>query len=197
MIGKTLDTKIISPDGKPFTLRDIPMNKRLSEIEFNFSSAKACDNTVKIAEIMKRHWQGDQSKEEFLLAVQDWKRTIPNGFINGFMDLVFMHDGFYYIVDWKSNILGGSEITFTEEGVRHEMAAHGYFFQYLLYAAVLQRYLKDLPGGGYNWEKNFGGIRYYFLRGIDAGKGAAVFEDRPSETMLDEIGEVLGMEVKI
>ena len=196
MIGKTLDMIIISPDGNPFTLRDIPLNERLSELEFNFPSAHALDNTERIAEIMRRHWQDDQSKAEFLLAVKDWKRAIPRGFMNGFIDLVFRHGGLYYIVDWKSNIIGGSGKTFTEEGVRHEMATHGYFFQYLLYAAVLQRYLKDLPGGGYSWEKNFGGIRYYFLRGIDAGMESAVFNDRPSETMLDEIGEVLGMEVK-
>ena len=80
--------------------------------------------------------------------------------------------------------------------MRREMASHGYFFQYLLYTAVLQRYLKDLPGFGYEWASHFGGIRYVFLRGVAVGRQAAMFVDRPGEIMLDEIGAVLGLEVK-
>ncbi|MBR4222152.1 MAG: hypothetical protein IKR81_13400, partial [Victivallales bacterium] len=103
---------------------------------------------------------------------------------------------YFYVVDWKSNSLGGTPESFTEEGVRREMASHGYFFQYLLYSAVLQRYLKDLAGFGYEWDRHFGGIRYVFLRGVCAGREAAVFADRPDEKLLEEIASVLGLEVK-
>jgi exodeoxyribonuclease V beta subunit len=168
----------------------------MSELEFNFSSAKAMDNTQRLAEVIRRHWNGDASKDDFLLAIGNWNRQLPKGFMNGFVDLLFLHDGYYYIIDWKSNILGGELASFTEDGVRKEMAKHGYFFQYLLYAAVLQRFLKEIPGSKYDWERNFGGIRYYFLRGIEVGVEASIFADRPSEKMLDEIGEVLGLEVK-
>ena len=196
MLKKVLEREITTPDGSTFTLRDVSWNDRLSELEFNFSSAAAQRNTSYIAEILRSHWRDDASKKEFLDAVENWERSIPDGFINGFMDLVFRHKGYYYIVDWKSNKLGGDEDSFTEDGVRHEMAKHGYFFQYLLYAAVLHRWLKSLPGGEYSWKNNFGGIMYYFLRGVDAGIDKAVFTDMPEEGLLDEIGEVLGMEVK-
>ena len=76
-----------------------------------------------------------------------------------------------------------------------EMAKHGYFFQYMLYAAVLHQYLKSRLGDSYSWERNFGGVRYFFLRGITAQSDAAVFEDRPAETLLDEFSRALGMEV--
>ena len=112
------------------------------------------------------------------------------------MDLVFRHNGYFYVVDWKSNRLGGRAESFTADGVRGEMAGHGYFFQYLLYSAVLQCYLKGLPGFKYDWGQHYGGIRYYFLRGIAAGMEASVFEDRPGEALLDEIAEALGLEVK-
>ena len=196
MLSKTLDSRISPPDGKPFSLRDVRWNERMSELEFNFSSANAMDSTRRLAEVIRRHWDSDASKADFLHAIENWDRKLPKGFMNGFIDLMFLHDGYYYIVDWKSNILGGNKESFTEDGVRHEMAKHGYFFQYLLYAAVLQRCLKEVLGSEYNYERNFGGIRYYFLRGIEVGMEASVFADRPSEKMLDEIGEVLGLEVK-
>ena len=120
--------------------------------------------------------------------------SVPDGFINGFMDLVFRHDGRYYIVDWKSNRLGGDENSFTADGIRHEMARHGYFFQYLLYSVVLHRFLKETMGERYSWENNFGGVRYYFLRGIASGGTAPVFEDRPSEALLDRLSSALGLE---
>ncbi|MBR4673113.1 MAG: UvrD-helicase domain-containing protein [Victivallales bacterium] len=196
MIAKTLERPIAAPNGRLFTLRDVHWQERMSELEFNFTSAFSAKNTVVLAETIRRHWGSDSTKQEFLKALDGWNREIPKGFINGFIDLVFQHDGYFYVVDWKSNSLGGVPESFTEEGVRREMASHGYFLQYLLYSAVLQRYLKDLPGFGYSWEKHFGGIRYYFLRGIDVGKEAAVFADRSCEGLLDEIGKVLGMEVE-
>ena len=49
-------------------------------------------------------------------------------------------------------------------------------------------------GADYSWEKNFGGIRYVFLRGVAAGAEAAVFSDRPPARLLDRIGNALGLE---
>ena len=80
------------------------------------------------------------------------------------------------------------------EGVRAEMAKEWYFLQYLLYSVVLHRFLKETLGADYSWEKNFGGVRYYFLRGIAAGGKAPVFADRPSEAVLDRLSAALGLE---
>ena len=210
MVTKTLNQEITAPNGKRFTLREVPRKERLSEQEFDFSSAHSAKTTTELARILYKYWHGDETKCEFLktianeLAIGDdnqplqikWCRAIPKGFIKGFVDLIFRHDGYLYVFDWKSNCLKSTPESFSEKGVRQEMAIHGYFFQYLLYSAVLQRYLKDLPGFEYDWEKHYGGIRYYFLRGIHEGQPAAVFADRPCEAMLDEIGATLGMEVK-
>jgi len=59
---------------------------------------------------------------------------------------------------------------------------------------VLHRFLRETMGAEYSWERNFGGVRYYFLRGVAAGCPAAVFADRPSAAMLDELAAELGME---
>lgn len=193
MVAKTLSWPMASPDGKPFTLAEIPWEDRISEWEFRFSSRDAVATTAKLAGIISDAWRGNAAKAPFLSAMSAWDKKIPHGFLKGFMDLVFRKDGFYYVVDWKSNLVGGSAASFTEVGVAQEMAAHGYFFQYLLYAAVLHRHLADTLDG-YSWERNFGGIRYCFLRGMAAGREAAVFADRPPEALLDRLAEALGLE---
>ncbi len=193
MVAKTLSWTMESPDGKPFTLAEIPWKDRMSEWEFRFSSRDAVATTATLAKIVADEWRDDAAKAPFLSAMSAWDKNIPHGFLKGFMDLVFRKDGFYYVVDWKSNLVGGSAASFTEGGVAQEMAAHGYFFQYLLYSAVLHRHLADTLAG-YSWERNFGGIRYCFLRGMAAGREAAVFADRPSEALLDRLAEALGLE---
>ena len=69
------------------------------------------------------------------------------------------------------------------------------FLQYLLYSAVLHRWLKQTMGTQYSWERNFGGIRYFFLRGIASGGSFPVYSDRPQEELLDELAAALGMEI--
>ncbi len=194
MIAKTLAYPLTSPDGTAFSLRDVVGADRLSEWEFDFSTASAADATARIAAVLEDCWRGDPRKQPFLTAMRGWNRPIPKGFLRGFQDLVFRRDGFYYVVDWKSNAIGGRVADFGAEGVTAEMAAHGYFFQYLLYAAVLHRFLKETLGDGYSWARNFGGVRYYFLRGVAAGGGAPVFADRPGEELLDRLCGVLGLE---
>ena len=194
MVKSALECPLHAPDGKMFTLRDIGGKDRFSEWEFNFSSAESAATTAAIADVLREEWRGDASKEAFLKALDGWDRPIPKGFFKGFMDLVFRKDGFYYIVDWKSNGLRRLVEDFKEEGIAAEMASSGYFFQYLLYSAVLHRFLKETMGEDYSWERNFGGIRYYFLRGIPYNGEKAVFCDRPGEVLLDRLCATLGLE---
>ena len=196
MVKATLERRLAAPDGSSFSLRDVRAPDRFSEWEFEFSSSDAVGTTAAVRAIVERHWAKDPSKARFLRAMEGWDRPIPKGFLKGYIDLLFRHDGCYYVVDWKSNSINGARSGFSKEGIVAEMAEHGYFFQYLLYATVLHRFLKDALGKGYSWERHFGGIGYYFLRGVAAGCGDAVFCDRPSREMLDELSVVLGMEGK-
>ena len=195
MLEDTLNHPLKSRNGTEFSLRDIDWNDRLSEQEFDFSSVQAEKTTAALKIVLQKHWGADPAKQEFIRAMEKWDRPIPRGYLKGFMDLVFRHDGIYYVVDWKSNTLDRDIANFTEEGIREEMAKNGYFFQYMLYAAVLHCYLKQRLGERYSHGQHFGGVRYYFLRGM--GKGAApVFADIPEEELLDDFAKALGMEVK-
>jgi len=196
MMRKTLSCPLTSPAGDAFSLRDVGSRDRISEWEFDFSSAASAARTGELAAVLREEWSGDASKQPFLAALDGWDRYIPKGFFVGFLDLVFRHDGYYYVVDWKSNGLNRRKSGFSTAGITQEMADAGYFFQYLLYSVALRKYLKETLGDGYSWDKNFGGVRYYFLRGIAAGAAAAVFSDRPSERLLTRLSAALGLEDK-
>ena len=207
MIQKTLNYTIVSPKGEHFSLKAIGWKDRLSEQEFEFSTHDNEKTIVNLAKTIYTQWEkeqkGEQDKTLFIKVLKeiseesdkDKKSTkrIPSGYVKGFMDLVFRHNDMYYIIDWKSNPIDREKDDFTAEGIRKEMAKHWYFLQYLIYAATLHNFLKKTLDG-YSWEKHFGGIRYYFLRGIAAECEQPVFEDRPSEELLKEIAKVLGME---
>ncbi|MCQ2378815.1 MAG: UvrD-helicase domain-containing protein, partial [Victivallaceae bacterium] len=205
MVKKTLRRELHSPAREVFRLRDVPWGDRWSERQFDFSSAQAKRNVRELGEIISRHWRDQPDKRLFCDTLKNWNRTIPHGFLTGFIDLFFRRGDFYYVVDWKSNTLKEERLrriyagrnadvfsAFDADGIRNEMAFHGYFFQYLLYSAAVHHFLKRTLTG-YSWEKNFGGVFYFFLRGVAVGADAAVFADRPSEALLDELGNALGM----
>jgi len=198
MVERTLALSLEAPDGSVFRLRDVAPEDRASEWEFDFSSRNAADTTARLRDVLEAHWGGEPEGSDhrlFLAKLAGWDQPIPKGFLRGFIDLLFRHGGRYYVVDWKSNKLGGRAAAFSREGLRNEMADCMYFLQYLIYAAVVHRHLRDsLPG--YSWEKHFGGVRYVFLRGAAVGR-EAVYADRPAEALLDDFGEALGLRRRV
>jgi exodeoxyribonuclease V beta subunit len=117
-----------------------------------------------------------------------------NGFLKGFIDLVFRSGNRYYIVDWKSNWLGDRIEAYSQAALRNEMARQDYCLQYHLYTVALDKYLAlRLPG--YDYERDFGGVLYIFLRGLDPARPDwGVFRDRPSAETVQQLSALLGGE---
>ncbi|MBJ9239263.1 exodeoxyribonuclease V subunit beta [Citrobacter braakii] len=88
------------------------------------------------------------------------------GMLKGFIDLVFRHQGRYYLLDYKSNWLGEDSSAYTQQAMASAMQAHRYDLQYQLYTLALHRYLRHRITD-YEYERHFGGVIYLFLRGID------------------------------
>jgi len=88
------------------------------------------------------------------------------GMLLGFIDLVFCHEGKYFIIDWKSNHLGYQLENYNPDNLAREMERKLYPLQYLIYTVAVNRYLeRRIPD--YSYESHFGGVYYLFLRGID------------------------------
>ncbi len=114
------------------------------------------------------------------------------GFLRGFMDLVFMHEGKYYLIDWKSNHLGDTVEDYSQDALLKSMIRDNYILQYHLYCVALDQYLKQRLQG-YNYDEHFGGVFYVYLRGVDPGRGPeyGIFRARPDEENLVKLSEVL------
>ena len=87
-----------------------------------------------------------------------------SGFLRGFVDLVFEHEGRWYVLDWKSNKLGERLEDYLPAALEEAMRSHLYSLQACLYLLVLHRLLRlRLPD--YDWDRHVGGAFWVFLRG--------------------------------
>jgi exodeoxyribonuclease V beta subunit len=114
------------------------------------------------------------------------------GYLSGFIDLVFKHRGRYYVVDYKTNNLG-LESAYRNEGLVEAMQVHNYGLQYWLYTLVVHRFLHNWLEG-YRYEVHFGGVMYLFVRGMQPDRpGSGVFFDRPEEATLMALDHYFGI----
>lgn len=108
-----------------------------------------------------------------------------NGMLKGFIDLVFEHNGQYYVLDYKSNTLGEDDVAYTDQAMGDAILDKRYDLQYVLYLLALHRLLKArLPG--YDYDQHIGGAVYLFLRGVNATSGGA-FTDKPPRTLIEQL----------
>ena len=106
------------------------------------------------------------------------------GMLKGFIDLVFRHDGRYYLLDYKSNWLGESGEAYTQQAMAEAMQSHRYDLQYQLYSLALHRYLRHRLAD-YDYERHFGGVIYLFLRGVNGDAGQqGIFTTRPDPALI-------------
>jgi exodeoxyribonuclease V beta subunit len=168
-------------------LGSIPATERLTELEFNMPSPCVSADTING---LLKNLGYDVPRLMF--------RNLE-GYLKGFIDLVFERGGKYYLLDWKSNHLGYDPSDYGPAELQVEMTEHSYHLQYLLYSLAVDRYLKHrVPG--YSHDTHFGGVYYLFLRGVrqdwlnDDGTPAGVFHHRPSAATLERLDALFAQE---
>jgi len=165
------------------SLNQIPLSKRLTEPAFllsgsHFSLSSLCKILVKDPpENLPAHYIGQL-------------KTLPpsqlEGFLTGFIDLIFEHDGRFHLLDWKTNRLP----SYTPDALAESMAEHHYYLQYHLYGLALDRFLAQRLGSDYDPEKHLGQVFYVFLRGIDPDTaGSGIFKDQLTASRLESMRE--------
>ena len=118
-----------------------------------------------------------------------------HGMLKGFADLVFEHEGRYWVLDYKSNALGGNDKAYTRAAMAQGMAEHRYDIQGAIYLLALHRLLKSRLGQAYAPERQLGGAVFLFLRGIAHPSTHGCFTIAPDLALLDAMDALLGMEV--
>ncbi len=161
-------------------LGDLKPEQKLCEMEFYMTSHKL--NQQGLNNLLHQY--------DYLLRHQSFSFSSLNGFLKGFIDLIFEHQGQYFVADYKSNYLGNDFADYAEENCKQAMYQHHYHLQYLIYTLALHRYLKQrLPG--YQYEQHIGGVYYLFIRGMSpehAGKG--IYFDRPDRAVIQQLDEL-------
>ena len=92
--------------------------------------------------------------------------TIERGFIKGFVDFIFEHEGKVFLLDWKSDSLPAYDAA--------SLTAHvdrNYQLQARFYSLALVKLLEIHSREEY--EARFGGTVYCFLRAMGGGEGIA------------------------
>jgi exodeoxyribonuclease V beta subunit len=180
MLQDVLSTAL--PGG--IVLGSIPLSRRLVELEFNLPAPRVSASALNAA---LHHLGYDVPR----LGFRDLQ-----GYLKGFIDLVFEHDGRYYLLDWKSNHLGYQPSDYGPEPLKAAMSEHAYHLQYLLYTVAVDRYLQHrVPG--YRYHTHFGGALYLFVRGVrpdwvdSDGRAAGVFHHRPGAATLAQLAALL------
>lgn len=96
---------------------------------------------------------------------QNLSQTKITGMLHGFIDLLFEFEGKYYVADYKSNYLGNTFDQYHYKAMQLCIESHHYDLQYLLYTWALHKMLENTLVD-YDFEKHFGGVYYFFLRGM-------------------------------
>jgi exodeoxyribonuclease V beta subunit len=184
MLLRMLDDVMHAPLGDGLRLADVPRQRTLVELEFHLPSRHL--DAAALARTMQRLGQ----------PLPQYGFGTLQGYLRGFIDLVFEQHGRYYVLDWKSNHLGDTAADYAGAALDRAMTQHGYQLQALLYALALHRHLQQrLPD--YRHERHFGGVRYLFVRGVRAawtlpdGISAGVHQQRPTLQALQQLSQLL------
>ncbi|MGI9839508.1 exodeoxyribonuclease V subunit beta [Vibrio parahaemolyticus] len=182
ILQQLIDTVLATPlDGKSLLLNQKAPSQRLVEMEFllpiEVLSAPALNRVI------QRH-------DPLSAKAGDLGFQTVQGMLKGFIDLVFEHQGKYYVLDWKSNHLGDDVTHYHGEALKSAMADHRYDLQYQIYALALHRFLRSRLAN-YDYEQHFGGVYYLFLRGMDGQSDHGIFAAKPTLDFLQEMDRLI------
>ncbi len=171
-------------------LADIASEKRLDELEFFYTMPGWSGERIK--HIFLRH----MGKETAALkrSAESYRAALGRNYMKGYIDLVFEWQGRFYIIDYKSNYLGGNRQDYRRDKLAAAMADAGYDLQYYIYTVALHRYLNSRLQDNYDYDDHFGGVYYLFLRGMSgSAAGCGIFHDRPGKAVIEGLDRELRM----
>ncbi len=162
----------------------------MHELEFNLSIKHTVSICKDIYLLMSRYF-GEQ--HPFTLACRSLG-TIEEGFLVGFIDLLFEHNGLYFVLDYKTNTLtdytSTSDINDVDNPLIISMAEHHYYLQYLLYLVAVKRYLEQRLKVE-DASHLLGGAAYYYVRGIyTTSVPQGVFIDKNCQNLVSELDKL-------
>lgn len=155
-LNKLLSTPL-QIEGKTLALADLTSSETLAETEFWLQTPEL---DLQRLNLLTAQFVGQESN-------QDFSYQQLNGMLKGFIDLVFYHEGKYYVLDYKTNYLGATHQAYSQAAMQQAMIEHRYDLQGIIYQQALH-YLLASRLADYSPEKHLGGCYFFFLRGIES-----------------------------
>jgi exodeoxyribonuclease V beta subunit len=165
----------ITIEGNTFPLSAVIWHKRIPEFEFDFPVSAFFPDML--------NGLSDERTSVVVRRFHEHGSNEMEGIMNGKMDLFFEHEGKYYILDWKSNYLGNTLDDYSPAALSAAMNENNYHLQYLIYTLAAKKYLESRLHA-FNYEKQFGGVIYCFVRGIRKGQSTGIFTIKPPLTKI-------------
>ena len=179
----------LRPNLPQLRLSAVRMSDRNNEMEFYFPLNPIAPGNL--SRIFKDHSRFEMAAE-FPAQLEKLTFAPLAGFMKGYIDMIFEHQGRFYLVDWKSNHLGSAPEHYDQTALHTTMQADYYILQYHIYTLALHQHLR-LRKPDYCYSDDFGGVFYIFIRGVDDNRGPdyGVFYDLPDADLIEALGEAL------
>lgn len=165
-----------------FSLEDVNTSRQYAELEFYLPAHSVSPHGLYM--LLQRHG----------IQIPRYQFELMEGYLKGFIDLVFEYQGQWFILDWKSNHLGDLPEDYSAQSVQAEMDKQGYVLQAVLYTFALHRFLKQrIPH--YAPDQHLGGGLYVFLRGfreewrpaMPSGETPGLWSFQPSKSLIQDL----------
>ncbi|MGB3452628.1 MAG: exodeoxyribonuclease V subunit beta [Moheibacter sp.] len=182
LLEQVLNAELPAADNH-FKLSEVNRANCLHELEFDFP----------VPEFLPKEL--NQVLPDNRIMISDRYQSQIEGLMTGFVDLFFQHNGKYYVLDWKSNYLGPGVDDYSPENLDKAMTENNYHLQYMIYSLAVKKYLQSRLGDSFDFDRDFGGVYYLFLRGMREGTSNGVFYKKVSSGELMKLEELISVSV--
>lgn len=180
IVHNTLTTPLFK---QQLQLKSIAPSQCINEMEFIYPVCNiSSDGLLKAI--------GKHLDQPTASALQKLKFIDISGYLRGFIDLVFTDGQHTWLIDYKSNRLGGSADGYSQERIKQAVLRENYSLQYLIYSLALHRMLR-LRIKDYDYQSHHGGACYLFLRGLNNGDNG-IFHHKPPVALIEELDSYVG-----
>ena len=165
-LKQVVNTQLQDAQGNTFCLSELDRKQRLDEMEFCLPIGRStATGEGVLRDGALNRLLADQASPGDGIQRKALSFEPLNGYLKGFIDLIFCHNGRYYVVDYKSNWLGESVDEYQSEALHHAMVDHHYDLQAWIYTVALDQLLSNRLSD-YHPEQHLGGAFYLFMRGM-------------------------------
>ena len=178
----------------------LPLGARLADLAPSFRRAEMPFHFA-LGRVETSRWLALLHEYGYVGARRRFDSARLAGLMTGVLDLVVLHEGRWWVIDYKTNILrpsanAGPDASnpdaspYAPPALAAAVRDSEYDLQYLIYLTALHRWLKSRDPG-YDYARDVGGALYLFVRGLDAGGVHGVHADAPPAQLIEAIDALL------